>query len=101
MDNQNKRLDLIDQTDLYGYLGDISNRLLLEGESLKALAELWHERNSEEYEIVLSFGLEIAKSGRQLTALRERLCQACQTKTVAESLSYENLSDKKEEAGGK
>ena len=80
----------VEETEIFGFLGDVAYRLIFAGDSLRALAEVWHDRGSEDQQILIQQGCDFTRIGRQLLALREELCNACKIKVVIETLKFPN-----------
>ncbi len=78
----------IDRTDFAGFLYEIGCQLKKEGDSLQALGKIWFQ-GSEEYEILKLYGLNMHNVGKQLLAVRERLCKDCKLKEVATYISFD------------
>jgi hypothetical protein len=85
MENQ-----VYDRTDIFTFLGDISHKLVKEGDALRALADGWFTEKTEDRQTLTCCGVDVARLGRQLLVLREHLCQPCATKELAEVLSFKN-----------
>jgi hypothetical protein len=83
MENQ-----VYDRTDVFTFLGDMAKRLTKEGECLRALADTWLDKGTDEHSCLVLSGVDITRLGRKLLALREHLCQPCATKDVAEGLIF-------------
>lgn len=77
-----------EETDLGTFLGYMAKKLTKEGDSLRALAEDWFQHKTDEQTVLVAFGVEMGKIGRQLLDLRQQLCNTCQTKVVSEVLSF-------------
>jgi hypothetical protein len=48
----------IEETEIFGFLGDVAYRLIFAGDSLRALAEVWHDRGSEDQQICIQQGCD-------------------------------------------
>jgi len=77
-----------DRTDVFMFMGYMAKKLLKEGECLRALADSWFDKNTNEHDCLALSSADIARLGRQILVLREHLCQACATQEVGEGLIF-------------
>ncbi len=77
-----------EEIDVSTFIGDIAHQLTKEGDALRALADTWFGKGTDEHMITVELGVELARLGRHLLALRENLCNSCMTMTVAEILRF-------------
>jgi hypothetical protein len=72
----------VDATDMGTYLGTIGAKLIREGYSLQALAEIWYGKGEDNLNTIKNFGRDMIDMGEQLTVLRNQLCQNCMLKEI-------------------
>jgi hypothetical protein len=91
-----KQDEFVEHTDLGTYLGQIARCLLLRGEMLRGVSQLWLEGETDELvEICSELGIEVSRLGRQLKLLRDHICNNCQMKSVEESVRFEDGQEEK------
>ena len=92
--------DLIDETDLGTFLGDIAKSLIKEGLAIEALAD--KRLGDDETQVPFKrMGIEISIWGEKLLILRDRLCQKCILQPVSIFISFEGSSKKGEKKDDK
>ncbi|MBI5788794.1 MAG: hypothetical protein HZA78_08080 [Candidatus Schekmanbacteria bacterium] len=90
-----------EEIDVSSFIGDIAHQLVKEGDGLRALADTWFDDGTDEKSNCVEIGVELARLGRHLLALRENLCNSCLTLTVAETIKFGEAPAKEKEPGGK
>ncbi len=78
-----------DCTDLGTFLVNTAQRLIKEGNSLRALAGMWFEEGDEE-RVLRQCGIDISELGEQLLVLQSQLCKDCTLKSVTAKLSFDD-----------
>ena len=87
MDNQNSQDQITECAELGTYLREIARRIILKGETLRGIGQLWFESDNEELHILAELGMEIIQHGRNLKLLGDCLCNSCQMQGVETSVS--------------
>jgi hypothetical protein len=93
----NNQLD--ECTDLETFIGKIGHRLIKEGISLQALAEMWFDKGDEKLTVTRQHGIDLNDIGEQLLSVKSRLCQRCKLQEVRVRLVFNDSSDENAEKG--
>ncbi len=96
MDNQRYEEE---STDLETFIGKIGYRLIKEGDSLQALAEMWFDRGDEKLSVTRQYGIDLTDIGEQLLSLKSRLCQRCKLQEMRVVLVFDGSADENAEKG--
>jgi len=89
MDNRNNQGQITEYAELGTHLREIARRIILKGETLRGLGQLWFENDNEELHILAELGMEIIQHGRNLKLLGDSLCSNCQMQSVETSVSVQ------------
>ncbi len=89
MDNQQDE----ESTDLETFIGKIGYKIIKEGISLQALAEMWFDKGDEKLAVTRQHGIDLNDIGEQLLSVKSRLCQSCKLQEVKVRLVFNDSSD--------